>query len=90
MAAVAVGGTIMAAALLVFACGVAASLLPERSAGQRLAVVEWGGAAPRPGAAAWVGPLSVMLIAAAMYLFTIVGFELMKTLPLTAIGGAGH
>jgi cytochrome c oxidase subunit I len=32
----------------------------------------------------------VIVIVAAMYLFTIVGFELMKSLPLTTIGGGGH
>ncbi len=91
MATVAVGGTIMAAALMVFAFGVAASLLPGRSeTGARIALPDWSGTALRPGTAAWVGPLSVLLIVVAMYLFTTIGFELMKTLPLAAFGGAGH
>lgn len=90
MATVAVGGSVMAAALLVFALGVAASLLPGRGTGLRLAVEDWSGESLKPGTTAWVGPLSVVLIVAAMYLFTVIGFEAMKALPLTAIGGTGH
>jgi cytochrome c oxidase subunit I len=93
MAAVAVGGTVMALALLAFAAGIAATLLPARAAAdpaKRIPLPAWGGSELRAGTAAWVGPLSVIVIVAAMYLFTIVGFELMKSLPLTTIGGGGH
>jgi cytochrome c oxidase subunit 1 len=92
MATVAVGGAIMAVALTVFAAGIAASLLPAR---QPLAepgrlTVNWGGVTPRPGVTAWVGPVSVLLIVAAMYTFTAVGFELMQSLPVAGNGAGGH
>jgi cytochrome c oxidase subunit I len=91
MLAVAVGGTVMATALLVLALGVLASLLPRRAASTRpVLAVDWGAAVLRPGAAAWVGPLSVVTIVAAMYLFTALAFEVMRALPLEAVGGGGH
>jgi hypothetical protein len=37
-----------------------------------------------------VGPVSILLIVAAMYVFSALGFELMQSLPLTAAGGGGH
>jgi cytochrome c oxidase subunit 1 len=93
MAAVAGGGIVMALALLVFAAGVAASLVTwtgrsgAEPAGLTLA---WGGIAIRPGATAWMGPVSVLAIVAAMYVFTAIGFELMRSLPIAAAGSAGH
>jgi cytochrome c oxidase subunit 1 len=93
MAGVAVGGTLMAAALLIFAAGVAASVVPQRrrSGAEPVSLtVAWGDVAIRVGAAAWVGPLSVLAIVAAMYVFTVIGFELMQSLPIAAAGGAGH
>lgn len=93
MTAVAFGGTIMALTLLIFAGGVAAALLPRRTAAPKQSttpVLAWDGVAPSPGAWAWVGPLSVVLIVAGMYLFTLIGFELMQSLPLVASGGGGH
>ncbi|MGL1834450.1 cbb3-type cytochrome c oxidase subunit I [Rhodocyclaceae bacterium SMB388] len=92
MAAVGVGGTIMAIALTAFAAAVAISLLPQRPATSESAAltVAWGGGALRPGVTAWVGPASVFAIVVAMYVFTAVGFELMASLPITASGGGGH
>lgn len=92
MLAVAVGGSVMAAALLVFASGIAASLLPQRQPGTSIPemVVSWGGTAVKPGTAAWVGPVSILVIVAAMVVFSAVGFELMQSLPLSASGGGGH
>lgn len=92
MAAVAIGGTIMALALLVFAAGLAASLLPLRRPKPEASdlTVAWGGVAIRAGTAAWVGPASVLVIVAAMYLFTATGFELLQSLPIAASGGATH
>lgn len=93
MAIVAVGGSLMALALLVFAAGVAVSLVPKRSAqpqGDRPPTVDWGETFIRAGTAAWAGPISVLVIVLAMYGFTALGFELMQTLPVTALGGAGH
>lgn len=93
MAIVAFGGTIMAAALLVFAAGIAASIGP----GSPLATpalgltVAWGNTALHPDLRAWTGPASVAAIVAAMYVFSALGFELMQALPITAVGsGGGH
>lgn len=91
MMAVAVGGAIMAAALLAFAIGIAASLWPARqgvspSPGM---TVSWGGTVVQAGLGAWVGPVSVLAIVAAMYVFSAIGFELMQALPITAVGGGG-
>jgi cytochrome c oxidase subunit 1 len=92
MLAVAVGGSIMAMALLVFAGGIAASLLPARQPGASVSamVVSWGATAVKPGTQAWVGPVSIVVIVVAMYLFSALGFELMQSLPLSASGGGGH
>lgn len=92
MLAVAVGGSIMATALLVFAGGIAASLRPQRQAdsADTPLLVRWGGTAVKAGTQAWVGPVSILLIVAAMYVFSAVGFELMQSLPLSASGGGGH
>lgn len=93
MMLVAAGGTLMAFALLVFAVGVAAVLLPRK---QRVAAapgglaINWSGVKPTPGAAAWLGPVSVFAIVAGMYVFTVIGFELMQSLPVAAIGGGSH
>jgi cytochrome c oxidase subunit I len=88
MTVVAVGGTVMALALVVLALAVArcllpgrASVLPERE--------RWSGAIPSPGAAAVLGPLSVLLIVVAMYGATAAAFEVMLGLPVDATGG-GH
>lgn len=88
MAAVGIGGALMALALAGFALGVAASLWPRGMAAAP-ALPVWGDAVLRPGASAWVGPLAVLLIVAAMVVFTIIGFELMHGLPVSATGG-GH
>jgi len=92
MLTVAVGGSVMAAALLVFAGGIAASLLPKRQSGISVTemVVSWGGTAVKAGTQAWVGPVSILVIVAAMYAFSAVGFELMQSLPISASGGGGH
>ena len=88
MAAVGAGGTVMAASLFLFALGVAASLLPGREGAKASdPTVDWGGIDVKPGTAAWVGPVSVFAIVVAMYAFTAVGFELMRSLPVVAMGG---
>lgn len=88
MAGVGVGGAIMAAALLLFAIGVAMSLVGRGGAAESPAL-DWSGT-PTSVAAAWTGPLSVGAIVAAMYVFTALAFELMQSLPIDAIGGGGH
>lgn len=92
MATIGIGGAIMALSLTVFAAGVALSLLPQRNKVRDIEglTVAWGGTAVRAGVTAWVGPVSVLLIVIAMYVFTAIGFELMRTLPVTAAGGGGH
>ena len=55
-----------------------------------VAVVDWQAGARGVGAApAWTGPVSVAALVAAMYVFTIVAFQLIQSLPIIAIGG-GH
>ncbi|MBX3636638.1 MAG: cbb3-type cytochrome c oxidase subunit I [Rubrivivax sp.] len=97
MATMGIGALLMAVALAAFAAGVAASLWPRResttamavpAASRALPTVDWGGSVLKPSAA-WVGPLSVLLIVGAMVVFTALGFELMQTLPIAASGG-GH
>lgn len=93
MTTVAIGGSIMALALIAFAGGIAASLRPGRptAASAPGLTVSWGGVAVQAGLQAWVGPVSVVLIVMAMYVFSAIGFELMQALPITAVGaGAGH
>ncbi len=91
MAAVAVGGTVMATALLAFAAGIAASLWPAGpvKAPSASLTVSWGGSALQPGLKAWIGPMSVAAIVIAMYLFSALGFELMQALPIAAAGATG-
>lgn len=43
-----------------------------------------------PGAGAWVGPLAVLVIVLALVLFTALGLELMRSLPVAASDGAAH
>jgi cytochrome c oxidase subunit 1 len=92
MAAVGIGGAAMALALFAFAAALTASLGSRRAphAVPGGLVVEWGGQAVRPGASAWVGPISVLFIVLAMYGFSALAFEWMQSLPVAASGGAGH
>lgn len=92
MAAVGVGGTLMALALTVFSAGLAVSLWPARDRALEVgqAPLAWGGSVLPPSASAWVGPLSVLVIVVAMGAFSALAFELMRALPITAAGGGGH
>lgn len=91
MTAVAIGGSIMAAALIAFAAGIAASLRAQNgvTSPPTNLVVSWGNAALNPGLKAWVGPLAVLVIVCAMYAFSALGFELLRAIPLTAVGASG-
>ncbi len=85
---VAAGGLVMALALTVFPLSVAGSLIGGRvlAAGSS----RWEGAIPpRPGVAAVLGPLGVLVIVIGMYGATTLGFETMRALPVEAVG-AGH
>ena len=84
---VAAGGLVMALALVGFAVSVAGSLIGGRAS---TASTRWDGMrAPQAGAAALVGPLAVLVIVIGMYGATALGFEMMRALPVEAVG-AGH
>ena len=62
----------------------------QRAAGvSSFALVEWANL-PVGRNAAWTGPLSILVIAAAMYGFTVLGFELLQAVPVAAAGAMGH
>ena len=90
MTFVGVGAVLMAAALAVYVLGLIITLFGRAGeAGAKTAdmpVVSWGGTS-LAGQAAWVGPLSVVVLIAGMYAFTAVGFELMQSLPIVSAGG---
>jgi len=52
-----------------------------------LHVVSWSGSAAA-GARAWVGPLSVFTMVAAMYAFTALSFEILQNVPILVEAGA--
>jgi len=86
---VAAGGVLMALALTAFALSVAATLLPLR-ARRAAPPPHWDAVVqPRPGTAALIGPLAVLVIVLGMYGATAAGFQIMRSLPIAAAGG-GH
>jgi cytochrome c oxidase subunit I len=90
---VALGGLIMAAGLLLYALALGGALLTGRRAAPSALTAP--PAFPEPGPGVWrqaalAGPLSVGILVAAMYVMTVVAFELSRALPLVAIGGGGH
>ncbi|GAA0577272.1 cbb3-type cytochrome c oxidase subunit I [Caenispirillum bisanense] len=92
MAVMGVGATLFAAAIGTLAYGVVRTLpaRPQRAAAEPLPVVDLRPGAGGIGAApAWTGPLSVAALVAGMYVATIFAFQLLNSLPLTALGG-GH
>lgn len=90
MYGVSAGGTLMAAGLLVYVYGLFRTLLPgARPAAAGLPAIDWAGVTIARERA-WLGPLSIAVLVAAMALFTAAAFEIMKILPLTASGGIAH
>ncbi|MBK3773545.1 hypothetical protein GAY31_05015 [Azospirillum brasilense] len=90
MALVGVGATVFAVAISVTVYGVVRTLLSRRATAEQASVVDWQAGGRGVGAApAWTGPVSVAALVAAMYVFTIVAFQLIQSLPIIAIGG-GH
>jgi cytochrome c oxidase subunit 1 len=91
MALVGAGGGVMALALLAYAATLLASFVGRRGVNenQELAGFQWSDL-PSGSTAAWTGPLSILVIAAAMYGFGAIGFELLQAVPLIATGTAGH
>ncbi len=93
MALVGVGAAIFAAAISVTVYGVVRTLLSGRvPAATEAPVVDWKAGPGGVGAApAWTGPVSVVALVAAMYVFTIIAFQLIQSVPIIAIGsGHGH
>ena len=90
MALVGVGATIFAVAISVTAYGVVRTLLSRPAAVAEAPVVDLHAGGRGIGSApAWTGPVSVAALVAAMYVFTIVAFQLIQSLPIIAVGG-GH
>jgi cytochrome c oxidase subunit 1 len=91
MALVGAGGSVMALALLAYAATLLASVVGRRGAhdSQGFVGLQWV-VLPSGNTAAWTGPLSILVIAAAMYGFGAIGFELLQAVPLIATGTAGH
>ncbi len=92
MVFVGIGAMFMSAGLGVYVYALARMLWPSpHAAGEpvlALPVVSLG--SQRVGRhPAWIGPLSVLVVLGAMAVFTILGFELMQNVPLSATGG-GH
>jgi hypothetical protein len=92
MLAVALGGSVMAAALLVFAGGIAASLLPERQP-------EWCKQQSGCGMGCYGHKSRYHRLGRSHFhlgdrrchvRFSALGFELMQSLPISASGGGGH
>ena len=85
----AVGGTIFAVALAVQVFGVFRTLIGPSGTAKPIAAAAVP--APAPGTAAWTGPIAVVLVVAAMSVATIATFEVMRALPIVAVGGhSGH
>ena len=93
MVFVGIGAVFMTAAMAVYVYGLARTLLgPTVETGTEsagLSAVSWGGTAVGRQSA-WVGPLSVVALVGAMFVFTVVAFEVMESLPIMATGGGGH
>lgn len=89
LAAVGIGGTIMAVALITYVFGLACSALPRARAPATIDLpsVNLAGV-PLDATRAWTGPVSILILVGAMALFTVLAFELMNALPLVASGGA--
>jgi len=93
MSVVGSGGALMTAALLVYVYALLRNLMPLGTAapagGEALPEVRWGEVVT--GAQrAWSGPLAVTILVGLTVAFTMLAFELMRALPLTAGAGAVH
>ncbi len=93
MQGVAVGGVMFGAGLAVETFGVLRTLVGRAtaSAGQNpSAAPDWAGPAPSR-VSAWTGPIAIIILVAMMSGATVGAFELMRSLPIVAIGGhSGH
>ncbi len=94
MIVVGVGAVIMSATLAIYVYGLARTLIGRaaevgKGAPVGLSSVTWGGVAIGRQSA-WVGPLSVVVLVAIMYVFTVLSFELLEAVPVVAKGSAAH
>ncbi len=92
MRGVAIGGVIFATAFAVEVFGLAMTFFGSVDAGEETAIIRpslAGVEATKP-VAAWTGPIAIVVLVLLMTGATIGAFELMHTLPITTIGGAGH
>ncbi len=92
MVLVGIGAIFMSAGLGVYVYALARMLLlrPDERDQQAPALPTVSlGAGPIGRHPAWVGPLSVLVLLGAMAVFTVLAFELMQSVPLSATGG-GH
>ncbi|HYD29653.1 MAG TPA: cbb3-type cytochrome c oxidase subunit I [Azospirillaceae bacterium] len=90
MALVGVGATVFAVALSVSVYGVVRTLLSRRVAVAETPVATLNAGSSGVGAApAWTGPVSVAALVAVLYVFTIIAFQLIQSLPIITLGG-GH
>lgn len=99
MAGVGTGAAIMGVAMIAYVAIVAVSLsvrarpgvdLPVAPAGAQPVSLVWSGGGAVAAERAWVGPLAVLVLIAAMYVFTALAFNLMQALPVAVFGGGGH
>jgi cytochrome c oxidase subunit 1 len=88
MSAVGAGSVLMTAALVVYLYALATNFF---AAGEARAMPEarWGGELVATGRA-WFGPAAVLVLLALTTAFTALAFELLRSLPLAAVGGAAH
>lgn len=92
MRGVAIGGAVFATAFVVEVFGLAMTFFGSVGAGEETATIRpslAGVEATKP-VAAWTGPIAIVVLVLLMTGATIGAFELMHTLPITTIGGAGH
>ena len=91
--AIGLGAVVMAIGLLAYVAALGWSLMRSSTETVSLSVepgtlVASGGlVAQQP---AWTGPISVLVLVAAMYGMTIVAFTLLRALPIVISGGGGH
>lgn len=93
MRGVSIGGVIFASALAIQVAGVVATLVGLGGAGETPVVSDEASLVneERSVPAAWTGPIAVVLLVVLMSGATIAAFELMRSLPVTVVGGgSGH
>lgn len=88
MSAVGAGSVLMTAALVVYLYALARNLFAAGEA-RALPDVHWGGPLATTGRA-WFGPVAVIVLLGLTTAFTALAFELLRSLPLAAVGGAAH